>query len=137
MRIKKTSQTTTTAAQVVNTYNTSTTDAYCCNYINEKIGTLIWINPLGMNNSYSSTTTYWNVSEYKKFDFYYFADTGSTVIQNATITGKDSDYIINYQSGVYKRTVKITNSSLVIQQGYYNDSQNNNAIIPAYIIGYK
>lgn len=37
MRIKKTSQTTTLPAQVVNTYNDSTEDAYSCDYVNKTI----------------------------------------------------------------------------------------------------
>lgn len=36
MRIKKTSQTTTTSAQVVNTYSDSTEDTYSCDYINDR-----------------------------------------------------------------------------------------------------
>jgi hypothetical protein len=35
MRIKKTSQTTSTQAQVVDGYSTSTTDSYSCNYVNK------------------------------------------------------------------------------------------------------
>lgn len=35
MRIKKVSQTTSTQAQVVNGYSTSTTDSYSANYVNE------------------------------------------------------------------------------------------------------
>lgn len=34
MRIKKVSQTTSTQAQVVDGYSTSTTDSYSCNYVN-------------------------------------------------------------------------------------------------------
>ena len=37
MRIKKTSQTTPTASQIVNTYSTSQTDAYSCNYVNNEV----------------------------------------------------------------------------------------------------
>jgi hypothetical protein len=37
MRIKKTSQTTPTASQIVNTYSNSQTDAYSCNYVNNEI----------------------------------------------------------------------------------------------------
>lgn len=37
MRIKKTSATTPVQAQVVNTYSTSTTDAYSANYVNNNI----------------------------------------------------------------------------------------------------
>lgn len=36
MRIKKTSQTTTMSAQVVNTYSESTEDTYSCDYENKK-----------------------------------------------------------------------------------------------------
>lgn len=35
MRIKKVSQTTSTQAQVVDGYSTSTTDSYSCNYVNK------------------------------------------------------------------------------------------------------
>lgn len=37
MRIKKVSQTTSTQAQVVDGYSTSTTDSYSCNYVNTKV----------------------------------------------------------------------------------------------------
>lgn len=37
MRIKKTSQTTSTQAQVVDGYSTSTTDSYSCNYVNNEV----------------------------------------------------------------------------------------------------
>lgn len=37
MRIKKTSQTTSTQAQVVDGYSTSTTDSYSCNYVNNQV----------------------------------------------------------------------------------------------------
>lgn len=55
MRIRKTSQTTTTAAQVVNTHSDSQVDAYSCDYVNKlktyssterRIGTLTDGKPL-------------------------------------------------------------------------------------------
>lgn len=52
MRIKKTSATTPVQAQVVNTYSTSTTDAYSANYVNNAV-----------LEKYSATETmigYWN-----------------------------------------------------------------------------
>lgn len=45
MKIKKTSETTPIAAQVVNTYSESTQDTYCCDYINTNLVNLIY--PIG------------------------------------------------------------------------------------------
>ena len=87
MRIKKVSQTTSTQAQVVDGYSTSTTDSYSCNYVNNintystneiRIGT--WIdgkpiyrkvyienNPTTGEWAYINTDNTYNIKMYKGF----------------------------------------------------------------------
>lgn len=87
MRIKKVSQTTSTQAQVVDGYSTSTTDSYSCNYVNSintystdeiRIGT--WIdgkpiyrkvyienNPTTGEWAYINTDNTYNIKMYKGF----------------------------------------------------------------------
>lgn len=87
MRIKKVSQTTSTQAQVVDGYSTSTTDSYSCNYVNGtntystneiRIGT--WIdgkpiyrkvyienNPTTGEWAYINTDNTYNIKMYKGF----------------------------------------------------------------------
>lgn len=68
MRIKKVSQTTSTQAQVVNGYSTSTTDSYSCNYVNGLAGKVIYENLEGDDLNLVCSEAI-NNFDYLQFDF--------------------------------------------------------------------
>lgn len=134
MRIKKTSQTTTMSAQVVNTYDESTENAYSCDYINENFGEIVWINIIG-SSSFAGRTITASLNDYESFKIGYFADNNTTVILTK-LGGKGVNIDLTYGTA-YNRQVAFSNNSITFGDGYYSGSVNNNAIIPAFVIGYK
>ena len=66
MRIRKTSQTTTTSAQLLNSYSTSQTSGYACDYINRHFqsnAAILWQNS-NPTNSFGVETITLSSSDY-------------------------------------------------------------------------
>jgi len=68
MQIKKISETTPTMASVVDTYSTSTQDAYSCNYVNGKTGVILYDDA---NGSTGTITLSDSVSNYTYIEIEY------------------------------------------------------------------
>lgn len=68
MRIKKVSQTTSTQAQVVDGYSTSTTDSYSANYVNGLAGKVIYENSQGTDLNLVCTDVISDF-DYLQFDY--------------------------------------------------------------------
>ena len=94
MRIKKTSQTTTTSAQVVNTYDESQENTYSCKYINDM-------------NTYSTSET---------FTGKYWIDGKPIYRKCYTITTQDTS------TGITNLGTRISMSALVYNDNYYGSS---------------
>lgn len=135
--IIKAKNTTPTMGSIVNATNDSTEDAYSCDYINNQLkqkGDLVWTNPYGAN-AFSNKTITNNVSEYSYFEVYFYVDTNCSIHLHQTVQ-KGVDTTLSYSSA-YTRVINIGNTSMTIHSGRYNGTQNDAAIIPSYIIGYK
>ena len=134
MRIKKTSETRALAGKTVNAFSNSTTDAYSCDYINNITGTPIWINLYG-NGAFSAKEITGSFSQYNKFAVVAFADTNNSAVFLRNIQ-KNSATNVTYGTA-YSRTFTITDTKITIAEGKYEGNTNNQAVIPALIIGYK
>lgn len=146
MRIKKTSATTSLPAQVVNTYNTSDSDTYSCDYLNNKVdGKLLWQNP-SPNSSFSSQTiSNIDLSDYAIVEIYctrFGTGTSSrkllcfkTLLENSL----SQLYYCDYDNGVraWNRDVTFTNNSILFDDCYINGTITNTGLIPYKVIGYK
>lgn len=138
MLIKKTSETTPRMGSVVNVTNDSTEDTYSCDYVNnalEQKGEVLWTNIYDYNG-FPSTQTGVSWGEYKWFKVFYYLDNHLSNIRSQTVNIGDV-LSISESSGALTRQIGISSSLLYIHSGYYNGSQNNSAIIPSHIIGYK
>ncbi len=133
MRIKKTSETRALAGNIVNAYSESQNSTYSCNYVNENFGELIWTN-IGFT-SMTTKNVAGDFSNYSSFKIAYFIDNNASQI--LTKTGNKGVNISLTYSTNYSRQIASSESTITIGDGYYNGAVNNNAIIPAFIIGYK
>lgn len=133
MRIKKTSATRVLASTVVNANSESTENAYSCDYVNKNFGELIWTN-IGFT-SMATKNVAGDFSNYNSFKIGYFVDNNASYILTKT-GNKGANISLTYSTN-YSRQIAISDSTITIGNGYYNGATNNNAIIPAFIIGYK
>jgi len=102
--------------------------------VNNDIGEVVWVNTLG--NPFPSTTANVSFGDYKSFKVYYFLDNHRTDLKTATVNNGDT-LNISESGGNLTRQIDISSSTLYIHSGYYQGGQNNDAIIPSHIIGYK
>ena len=136
-KLIKATNTTPTMASVVNTYNTSTEDTYSSDYINKQLeekGEVVWVNTVG--SPFSSTNASVSLGEYKKFRVYYFLDNHRTALKSGMVNIGNT-LNISESSGNLTRQIDISSSQLYIHSGYYQGYNNDDAIIPSHIIGYK
>ena len=113
MRIKKTSETTPTMASVVNTTNSSTTDAYSCDYINEHLsGVVLYNNTSGTTGDITLSDS---LSNYSRIDVYCAKGSDSNVCSfwkfdaSITITAISQWGTTSYQ--LLSKRYTITNST--------------------------
>lgn len=103
-------------------------------FINNNKGDIIWTN-IQDSSSYPSTQIGVSWGDYRYFKIFYYDDYHLSNLRNTTINIGESVNIIVGTS--LTRQVSISSSLLYIHSGYYQGSQNNNAIIPSHIVGYK
>lgn len=141
MRIKKVSQTTSTQAQVVDGYSTSTTDSYSCNYVNGITGKILWANSNPDDDFVAQTVTLSeSLSNYDKYEIIFKQGSGSSDLRVLstgiipTLYGTILSYAVNNRY----RLVDVPNGNqITFQSGMNNNSADNTKCLPLYIIGYK
>lgn len=154
MRIKKVSQTTSTQAQVVDGYSTSTTDSYSCNYINRKTLKKLWENT-NTTTSFSPQTITLSSEDYDYLVWIYrFHTASNNNIQKSQLVLKGAGVIMDvawdfspgggsYTVADYHRKVQYTNDTTYssedcnIKYNNTQDAQDNNFIIPVAVYGGK
>lgn len=146
--IKKTSETTPTMASVVNTYSTSNEDTYSCDYINAKVGKILWTNDSIAEISTTNITVD-DMSEYSIIEIAFrqhLNDTSKiTTSRMIKSAGNGMMQFNEVGSGYWvirTREIAFTNNTTInIKQGYEvvsgTVSSRNNVCIPIYVIGYK
>ena len=143
MRIKKVSQTTSTQAQVVNGYSTSTTDSYSCNYVNNLTGKILWANPDPTQAISQATNISLSSNDYDILEVIYIQSTSNTVLMYSTkfLKGGSTRMRISStdSSNMYRGITYLTDTSYRIDLPYSDNTTIavSTISIPLYIIGYK
>ena len=122
---------------IVNVKTDSTDKTYNCDYLNQQLeekGEVVWVNTVG--SPFPSTSATVSFGNYKKFRVYYFIDNHRTALTSAIVNIGDT-LNISESGGALTRAIAISSNTLYIHSGYYQGGQNNDAIIPSHIIGYK
>lgn len=126
---------------VLNESSNSTTDTYCCDYIN---GTEIWANT-NPTSSFAGQDINEDLSGYSYLDIYclrYIADDQSVlhfkVLLDSTYSTSQLFYV-DYSNGVrsWNRTLSWTSSKITFGNNTINGSTNNSGLVPYKIIGHK
>lgn len=137
MVLEKVSQTTPTQAQVVDGYSTSATDAYSCNYINEKFDakTILFQSEAGQAgtitlNDDSSNYTRIDIVSDKGIAVYYPAKANICNITRATYTDKLYIQYIDY--AISGTTISVTRAG-----SFYSNSNHSENFKTYYVVGYK
>lgn len=137
--IIKAKNTTPTMASVVNTQSDSTEDTYSCDYINGKIGEVLWtnLNPAG---EFAAQTIQFS-GTYNYYDIISWVD-GVTYETTRVYLNKRT--IMQIMEGGFIRTRYATATSNSVEfskgtfyQSYSSGADNNYQVIPYQIIGYK
>ena len=153
MRIKKTSQTTASGAQTVNTFSESTENAYSCYYANQKILKKLWENT-NTTTSFSPQTITLSSEDYDYLVWIYrFNTTSNNNLQKSQLVLKGAGVIMDvawdygvggsYTVADYHRKVQYTNNTTYsiedcnIKYNNTQDAQDNNYIIPVAVYGAK
>jgi len=144
MRIKKTSQTTPVQAEVVNTYSTSTENAYSCDYTNKAFGgTILWTNENPTSN-FAAQDINLSSSDYDVYEVFFTSGTGASdpYTSMKSIKGKGVRLQLVSWGGsaaeAIVRWINYTNDTkLSVQNATLNGSNSNGRLIPQYIVGYK
>lgn len=146
MRIKKVSQTTSTQAQVVDGYSTSTTDSYSANYVNNLTGKLLWTNSSPTADFADQDITL-SSDDYDVLEFYYRSDIGGNRGQSIRVLkgyGVEFDmYSTSVATRTWRRRAVFTNNTkyhfencIQLEQGQ-TTTTHNEYCVPLYVIGYK
>ena len=78
MKIRKAFQGTVPENKILDTYSTSQTDTYSCNFVNNKMtGTVLWTNSNPANQFTAQTINISNLSQYAYIDILYFVFSGN------------------------------------------------------------
>ena len=147
MRIKKVSQTTSTQAQIVDGYSTSTTDSYSCNYVNNAIGKLVWKN-MAPNTGFEGQTITLSAdsTEYDLVEIIFKMGTGENdgLMSTGRIPISNAGHYSAIIGGnMYSRDWTISENQLTLSNASRwtsygaNATTNNNGMLPYYIIFYK
>lgn len=133
MRIKKTSQTTASGAQSVNTYSESTENTYCCDYVNKLTEflhpELLYDNSQGNTGNISLNE---NVNKYKKiviYGFFYDNFDDPSVIKSYLI---GQEFYINHDNNVNIQLSWNTTGSGIVYCGGTTYKILGNTITPLY-----
>ena len=120
MRIKKVSQTTSTQAQVVDGYSTSTTDSYSCNYVNNNIQDVYSTNEIKTNKIWINNKPIYRKTFNRGNDLSSFNHN----IANVDMIWIDSTHSIRkHLSGNVFNIVGGTNDSAIKLVIYVNDTE--------------
>lgn len=120
MRIKKVSQTTSTQAQVVDGYSTSTSDSYSCNYVNNNIQDVYSTNEIKTNKIWINNKPIYRKTFNRGNDLSSFNHN----IANVDLIWIDSAHSIRkHLSGNVFNIVGGTNDSAIKLVIYVNDTE--------------
>ena len=140
MRIKKVSQTTSTQAQVIDGYSTSTTDSYSCNYVNGSVGKILWTNS-SPTSDFSSQTITLSSGDYDFLEIFFCSNVQSnnkTFEIRKTIKNYDVTLSTVVQNVNTYRIVRFTDAThLAVESGYAGTDVQDRRCVPLYVIGYK
>lgn len=143
MIIQKTSQTTTTQAQVVDGYSTSVSDSYSCNYVNNLTGKILWTNPDPTQAISQETNISLSSNDYDILEVIYIQSTSNTDLMYSTkfLKGGSTRMRISSTDGsnMYRGITYLTDTSYRIDLPYSDNTTIavSTISIPLYIIGYK
>lgn len=132
--------------EVHNSYSTSTTDSYSCNYVNGVAGKILWTNP-NPTSDFSPQTITLSSDDYDILEFFWRSDVaGKRVYSTRTLKGssvQNDIYSTVIPTRAWRRRADfVSNTSYSIDncirmeynQTAYND---NGYCVPLYVIGYK
>lgn len=136
--IRKTSETRALAGTVVNTYSESQTSAYSCNYVNPK---LLWANP-NPTSSFSNQNITLSSSDYDMLLVIYEQSTNNRRLMSQIVPKGETIRLFGVGYGTEPqaifRNIDYTDSTtLAVGSCLNNNSTDNSANIPLYVIGYK
>lgn len=132
--------------EVHNSYSTSTSDSYSCNYVNGVAGKILWTNP-NSTSDFSPQTITLSSDDYDILEFFWRSDVaGNRVYSTRTLKGssvQNDIYSTVIPTRAWRRRADfVSNTSYSIDncirmeynQTAYND---NGYCVPLYVIGYK
>lgn len=130
-------------ANVSNTYSTSETDTYSCDYMNNRItGTELWINT-SVATAFGAQTISVDLSPYKYIELVYYRYP-STTTPMFRIFAKVGDIsqlnYCDYDSGSVRawiREFQVKSTGIEFKIATINGTTNNSGLIPGKIIGHK
>lgn len=153
MRIKKVSATTTTTAEIIDGYSSSTKDGYSCNYINEIVhGTVLYANDNGSNSNISLNDT---LANYTYVEVFWKTQYNNRIYSNKLYkpNGKNSQFFYvegaNYNADKYNNTylfwsdLYFSGTSIQIADAHGltslsgNYTEGTNRVFITRVIGYK
>ena len=130
-------------ANVSNTYSTSQTDTYSCNYVNNKItGTELWTNT-SLGGAFGPQTIQVDLSPYKYVELVYYRYPAATTPM-FRIFAKVGDVsqlnYCDYDSGSVRawiREFEVKSTGIEFKIATINGTTNNRGLVPGKIIGHK
>ena len=130
-------------ANVSNTYSTSETDTYSCDYINNKItGTQLWVNP-SLEAAFGAQTISVDLSPYKYIELVYYRFPAATTPMFRIFTRVGDTSQLNYcdydQSTVraWIRQFEVKSTGIEFKNATINGTTDNSGLVPGKIIGHK
>lgn len=150
MRIRKAYQGTVPENKILDTYSTSQTDTYSCNFTNAKTATVLYDHEGAVTrpNTYTLSDSISNYKCIEIIGMFYTGGNQSIKVPsdrtNFTISGVDFNASSETGSNIWYRLTKFSMSGTTIthvKSGYGRDGSfgvdNNNAFIIWYVLGYK
>lgn len=130
-------------ANVSDTYSTSETDTYSCDYINNKItGTQLWVNP-SLGAAFGAQTISVDLSPYKYVELVYYRFPSATTPMFRIFTRVGDTSQLNYcdydQSTVraWIRQFEVKSTGIEFKNATINGTTDNSGLVPGKIIGHK
>lgn len=130
-------------ANVSNTYSTSQSDTYSCDFINDKItGTELWVNT-SLAAAFGPQTVQVDLSPYKYIELVYYRYPAATTPMFRIFTKVGDVSQLNYcdydQSTVraWNREFEVKSTGIEFKIATINGTTNNNGLVPGKIIGHK
>lgn len=129
--------------QAKNTYSSTATDVYGCNYINKALGTILWTNS-SPSSDFASQSITLSSDDYDVLEFYFLQSTTANSMLPLVKIFKNYDGLAIYSSSTVQdvgtRAITRNSDTSYTIGDYYKISGGtggNNRLIPIYVIGYK